>query len=68
MTDLIHILAQDSEGSAFSGVLHGWQGIIGIIMAVTGLLIIYFGIRCTEDINSCPSGSRIFPRRIISCS
>jgi len=62
MTDLIHILAQDSEGSAFSGVLHGWQGIIGIVMAVTGLLIIYFGIKVYRGYKFLPEREQNIPK------
>ncbi len=62
MTHLIQILAEDSVNNTFSGVLHSWQGIIGIIMAVTGLLIIYFGIKVYRGYKFLPEHGQNIPR------
>lgn len=62
MTNLIQILAEDGESDVFSGALHGWQGIIGIIMAVTGLLIIYFGIKVFRGYKFLPEHEQNIPK------
>lgn len=62
MTKLIQILAEDGESGVFSGALHGWQGIIGIIMAVTGLLIIYFGIKVFRGYKFLPEREQNIPK------
>ncbi|MDO4943925.1 MAG: hypothetical protein Q4E74_01845 [Ruminococcus sp.] len=62
MTKLIQILAEDGESGVFSGALHGWQGVIGIIMAVTGLLIIYFGIKVFRGYKFLPEHEQNIPK------
>lgn len=56
------LLAEDSEGSVFAGALHGWQGVIGIVLAVTGLLIIYFGIKVVKGYKFLPEREHNIPK------
>lgn len=44
--ELLNILADDaSEVDGLKGVFSGWQGIVGIVFAVMGVLMIYVGIK-----------------------
>lgn len=56
------ILAEEAEDGLFSGALHSWQGVIGIIMAVTGLLIIYFGIKVYKGYKFLPEHEQNIPK------
>lgn len=45
MTDKLMLLAEESEANPFEGALTGRQGIIGIVLIVTGILLVYIGIK-----------------------
>ena len=45
MTDIITMLAEESEANVFKGIFSGWQGIASIVFVIIGVLTIYIVIK-----------------------
>ena len=56
MTDIITMLAEESEANVFKGIFSGWQGIASIVFVIIGVLTIYIGIKVLM-------GYRFFPEQ-----
>ena len=48
------MLSSESETSPFDGMFSGWQGIAGIVLLVTGVLMIYIGIKVLKGYKIMP--------------
>ena len=48
-------LAADEEKNAFDGLFSGAGGIVGIVLIVTGVLIIYIGIKVMKGYSFMPT-------------
>lgn len=59
------LLAENFKVSVLAGVNLGWQGIGGIILFLTGIGLIYFGIKALKGYRFFRIKNRIFPKKTI---
>ena len=53
---LMLLAAEEEEDNAFDGLFSGAAGAVGIVLMVTGLLLIYFGIKVIKGYRFLPTG------------